>query len=291
MTVFLGEVSSLEDIKKAVARGSYISILITMIGLSFMPGEIRRTGFFNNPNQLGYYAVIMLTVLLYLREYFSKFQRIVLFAGASWAIILSLSKAAILGAFGLLFIYLLFYQKERTLTKLLLQFVLLTIFGLSIYYLFFSNSEFVLNNETLYAMRYRILHMLNENDSDLISGRGYGRVMELGSNFLWGMGEGAYYRFEVKANAEIHATFISLLVSYGVLGFAGYIVFFGKCLVHKELTIRNLTVMTGMFLYSITHNGIRNTLLWIILAVLFMDNERLDFGIKQSKGLKNELQT
>lgn len=276
ITLLIGEQCDIEDIKQAIAKGSFVSIIITMLGLALMSGTSRSTGFFNNPNQLGYYAVIMLTVLLYCQEYFSKLQKGILLVGAFWATIASLSKAAIIGAFGLLIVYLVFYQNGKSLRQRIIQFLLLCVVLVIIWLFFFSDNEVILNNQTLHLMRYRVLHMMEENDSNLGTGRGYDRVFELGVHFLWGMGEGAYSRFAVKTDAEVHATFVSILVSYGVLGFVGYIAFFWKCLVHKGLTWRNLTVMAGVFLYSLTHNGIRNTLLWILLAVLFLDRRTSD---------------
>lgn len=260
-----------EKIKKAVAKGCVVSMILTILGLALATGGSRGVGFFNNPNQLGYYAIIILSLWMYFHEEFNVLQGGILLFGACWAIIASISKAAIIGAFGLFIVYLLFYRKKNTLSRLLLRIAALTlVFGI-IYLLFFSESKFVLNNHTLATVRRRILYMSQENDSNLGTGRGYLRILELKHNFLWGMGEGANYRFTIKTNGEIHSTFASLLVSYGLLGFAAYVLFFIKCVVHRGCTARNLAVLSGVLFYSVTHNGIRNTLVWIILAVMLMD--------------------
>ena len=123
ITLAIAEEGSLEQIKKSIAIGSFLSVIITLFGLIVVQGGSRKTGFFNNPNQLGYYAVIMLTVLLYLKEYMNKWQRIVVFIGSIWAIIVSLSKAAIFGSFGLLIIYFDFYQKNLNIKSIIKQFI------------------------------------------------------------------------------------------------------------------------------------------------------------------------
>ena len=269
-----GEKSSVDQLKNAISKGSFVSILITVAGLILISGPTRKTGFFNNPNQLGYYAVIMLTILLYCQEYFDWKQKTIMLLGSFWSIIASLSKAAIIGAFGLLFVYIAFYQKKATLKKVVLQLFLLGLVLTLFFFLFYSDSSIVANNRTLYLMRYRILHMMAENDSSLGEGRGYARVFELGTNFLWGTGEGAYYRFRVKTNAEIHSTFVSILVSYGAIGFIGYLIIMAKCIMHKGRWVRNITLLSGLLLYSITHNGIRNTLFWMLLATLYLDNDK-----------------
>ena len=107
-----------------------------------------------------------------------------------------------------------------------------------------------------------------ENDSSLSTGRGYSRVWEIGYHFLWGKGEGAYYRFQIMTGLEVHSTFVNILVSYGLIGFAAYVYLIMKPMLHKGETVRNLACFSGLFLYFFTHNGIRNTLLWILLAVV-----------------------
>ena len=269
--VYIGQRVGIEKLKRAVGIGSFIAVLITAVGMVFFGGlGTRSTGFFNNPNQLGYFAVIMLTVIALCKDYMRKIEIGTVLFISFWAAIASLSKAAILAYFVEVIVLLLFYQNDRSAKRLIVEFALLAAVGAGIYYLFFSDSRYVLGNSTLYEMRYRILYMSEENDSNLAYGRGYARVFEMLPHIIWGTGEGAYDRFIARHGTEVHSTFISLLTCYGLIGLGGYLIIFKKCMGKRKIFIQNAIAMSGMFLYAITHNGIRNTLLWIIMAILFL---------------------
>ena len=120
--------------------------------------------------------------------------------------------------------------------------------------------------------------MSAENDSDLGSGRGYDRIGELGYHFLWGMGEGAYGRFEALTNREVHATFVNILVSYGVIGLLVYFWILLSPMAMKQQTVRNYACYSGVLLYFLTHNGVRNTILWMLLAIVMMAGERKTYA-------------
>lgn len=288
-TILTVQDCGIDRVKKAIAKGAVYSTMITIIGMIMYTGTSRATGFFNNPNQLGYYAIIILTILLYLRSYLSKIERIIILIGGVVATFESLSKAAIISSFILISIYSIIYQEKKTVFSIIKKLSIIAIIGLLIYWLLYSDSELVYNNRTLYLTRYRLIHMMEENDSSLGEGRGYDRVKELGVHFLWGMGEGAYSRFTVKHNSEVHSTFISILVSYGLIGFFGYIRFFAKCIRKQEQTIRNVALLSGVFFYSLSHNGIRSTLLWLLLAVMFMDDRSVIRQIEQPTQADNQV--
>ena len=118
-----------------------------------------------------------------------------------------------------------------------------------------------------------MLNLSAERDSALGTGRGYDRIREMGIHFLWGMGEGAYGRFQTMSGREVHSTFASLLVSYGLFGLLGYLVLFFKGFVNKRSLLRNLSIMSGIFLYQLSHNGIRNTLLWLVIVLLLLEKQ------------------
>lgn len=275
--LFIGQRVGIDAIKRAMGVGSFAAVLITAIGLIIYSGPASRsTGFFNNPNQLGYFAVIMLTVIALCKDRLSKVQIVTIFVISAWSVVVSLSKAAILAYFVEVIVLILFYQENRSVKRLILEFVLLAAAGAAIYLLFFSNINFGSSNKTILQMRNRILYMSEENDSELAYGRGYARVLEVIPNIVWGEGEGAYDRFIVKHGTEVHSTFASLLTCYGLIGLFGYIVIFKKCMGKGKQFIQSLVVLSGLFLYAITHNGIRNTLLWMIMALLLMNCSKQD---------------
>lgn len=270
LCIYIGSRIGVEKLKRSLCLGCFLSIIVTAIGIVTQSRYhgIRSTGFFNNPNQLGYYALLVLTIIALFPKTLPKWQNAIILVVAIWANVVSLSKASIVGLAGLAVCYAIWGSKNKTLRRIVIQtLVLIILFG-SIYWLLFSNSSFVAGNETLSFLRRRILRITAENDSSLTTGRGYDRVWELSYHFLWGKGEGAYERFKVMPGYEVHATFINTLVSYGLVGFAAYLYLMVKPVFRRGETVRNLACFSGLFLYFFTHNGLRNTLLWILIAVV-----------------------
>ena len=72
-------VSEREGLKKTIdhaCQGVFWSAVITAIGLLLFRGtRLRSTGFFSNPNQLGFYAVIIITFLAFFNDSYTKGQK------------------------------------------------------------------------------------------------------------------------------------------------------------------------------------------------------------------------
>lgn len=274
--IWIGSNVGTDRVKKAIGIGSLISVIITAIGILFITSAGTRTaGFFNNPNQLGYYSLIMLTVIVLCRAHLTKASRIIILVISFWAMIVSMSKAAILSYFGELLVLMLFFQQKWNVKRVVLQIVATVLVGTAIYLLFFSEAEFFVNSNVVTEMRKRIFNIMAENDSSLSAGRGYARVGEMLEHILWGTGEGAYDRFVFRNGTEVHSTFISLLTCYGLIGFFGYVLLFIRSMGRGKQLFRNFLILFGPFLYSFTHNGVRNTLLWLILAIMALENMQI----------------
>ena len=270
LCIYIGSRIGVEKLKRSLCLGCFLSIIVTAIGIATQSRYhgIRSTGFFNNPNQLGYYALLILTIIALFPKTLPKWQTAIILAVAIWANIVSLSKASIVGIAGLAVCYTIWGSKNKTMRRIVTEVLLLLFLFGSIYWLLFSNSSFVSNSETLSFLRRRLLRITAENDSSLATGRGYDRVWELSYHFFWGKGEGAYDRFKVMPGYEIHATFINTFVSYGLIGLAAFLYLMLRPLIRRGETVRNLACFSGLFLYFFTHNGLRNTLLWILIAVV-----------------------
>lgn len=279
----------LDKLKRAIAKGCCFSALLTAVGIIIYRGlKARNTGFFNNPNQLGYYSLIILTALLLWPAAFTTFEKLTVATISVWATISSGSKAAIIGLAFMLFIYIVIGRGKITKKKLTIQIALLILLLAAVYYFLYGNSTFISSNATLSYVRYRILHMASENDSSFGFGRGYNRVFEMGSNVFWGMGEGAFDRFQTLRGLEVHSTYASILVSYGIWGTLLFVVCLKKIIIIPGYVKRNLCCLTGIAMYSLTHNGIRNTLIWILFAVMFLEAEGTQ---KENRGMiENEIE-
>lgn len=234
--------------------------------------SIRAVAGFNNPNQLGYYAILLLTSCFLFGGYIRSPYKQILFSLSVYLNVISLSKASVLSS-AILILYVILFQKYFNVHISNKMTVFLVIFILFILYSFFFGDLSFFNNDTLSALRERILNIRSEGDSNLGSGRGYTRIFEMGSHLLWGMGEGAYYRFQSLTGLEAHSSFVTVFVSYGLVGF---LIWMRLLIAMVYSGIRRNLFTVGIFIgvaaYWVTHNGLRNTVLWIIIASYMIMN-------------------
>lgn len=265
---------NVDQVKQSILNGCLVSCLISIIGLYIGDQSVRAIGFFNNPNQLGYHGLLLVSfVFLCAKERF-EMKSLLIIVGSFWLIISSASKAALLGSFFLVISYYIFTKESKGKKNRIFSVFIVLIVFVVIYLLLYSDNYWISSNRQISFMRNRLFTMQTENDSDLGSGRGYNRIGEMGINLLWGMGEGGYERFSVMRGAEIHSTYASFIVSYGLIGIT-WLIFFFVLIVRSNSFIESLRkamILSGLLLYGISHNGIRNTLLWIFFAVVLSND-------------------
>ena len=183
-----------------------------------------------------------------------------------------LSKAALLASAFLLVVSTIFGSESKAdRNKIIRSVILLVVVFALIYLVMYGEYDFLTQNKTISVMRKKLANMSNENDTSLDSGRGYSRMGEIGINVLWGVGEGAFTRFNALSGVEVHSTYVNMIVSYGLIGFLGYAYIWLKPLLYGKRGLANLMLFSGILLYGVTHNGIRNTVLWTIIALIFLE--------------------
>jgi hypothetical protein len=104
-----------------------------------------------------------------------------------------------------------------------------------------------------------------ERQADSLAERGYDRIWEHPEYLLYGAGEGGPERFTSYAN-EIHSTFATVLHSYGFLGFFLFISLLW--LIFRRAERRHLAYFMPLCLYGVTHQGLRDTLLWVFFGIV-----------------------
>ena len=275
LTCFLVYIRVGADIfSKAIFTGVFLSSIVTLIGLVLPNEGARETGFFNNPNQLGYYGIVIIAFVFLVKRDRLIFKEAFVLAVGIWSIVASLSKAAFIGLIAQSIICALFMGKNKSAKVLAKRIILIVAIGVFIYIFIFSDVLDKLPFDSLIRMRNRLFAMATENDSSLGSGRGYDRVKEMGKHILWGMGEGNYGRFSSLRGLEVHSTFVSIIVSYGFFGFFLYLWLIIKTIFAKGFAMKNIAVLSGVLIYSLSHNGVRNTLVWILLAFTFLISKK-----------------
>lgn len=237
-------------------------------------GVWRSVGTFNNPNQLGYYSVCMLSLvgLLYLRGTIGRVMLGAMLAGILFLAVASLSKAAMLAcAAGVIAIaFSLGWKRGRVVVGIVVVALMLT----------FLVSEYDSGELGEYKFVKR-LQDIGTQDDDSIASRGYSVLTEMGaSEFLFGFGSQGVKEI---VGHEVHSTVASYFASFGF--FAGFLLvafLFKWC---RRLLFRDglLGVMIAAFpamLYGVAHNGSRFTIFWLLLAFSMSKSGRVDRAVK-----------
>lgn len=239
-----------------------VSVLATGIDLTNLNGEGRPAGTFNNPNQLGYFStcIISISYLLHHHKYNNYLETQILVLSAFVLSILSLSKAAMLA--NTLVLIFLFSPKNLK----MLGFFIFLAFPCICYIIYL-----LLNNGTLedYLFYQRIFNMMDEGDSSL-SERGYFAFLN-GNPFqmLFGLGEENVKKF---VGHEVHSTFGSVLNNYGFIGITIFVVvycYWIRILFLAYGWLIAILIMAAPTLYGITHNGLRFTIFWLLIALSY----------------------
>ena len=248
--------------------GLLLSAVVAILGVFIMgygatvgSGERWRSiGTFNNPNQLGYFAVCLLSFgcLLYLRRKISAPLALVFVAFGLFLSTAALSKAAMVSCgFGAVLIG---FAIGRSRTKVILGVLVATA---AVAGAFWAVREGLLDDYKFFVR----LSSIGEQSDDSLVGRGYWVLTEAGPmEFLFGFG--AERVLEIVGH-ELHSTIASYFSNYGVLGGIPFLVvlFLWARRIYWDVgTIGLLVVVAPPMLYGLTHNGSRFTIFWLLLA-------------------------
>jgi len=228
---------------------------------SFSLSGSRVELFFNNPNQLGYYGLISGVLILLIMDLTeSKKIHWIALMIAAFAVLISLSKAAIVSfAVAIAFYFLIRFGKHYK--KVILVFLIVLLVPL----LTQADSKIEVD-EFKTALVTRISNIGRDSD-DSLAYRGYDRIGNHKEYIIFGSGEGNYERFDsVIRGGEIHSTLANILFSYGIVGLMIFSWLILK-IYRNQVQIFTYTFFP-IILYGITHNGIRSSLLWIMLSLI-----------------------
>jgi O-antigen ligase len=231
--------------------------------------------FFNNPNQLGYFAISIINIYFILgvnqtkpRESIDIFKNITVYITAFFLLLFSSSKSALVSyALFLIFIFYIEVVKKFNIKRAFIMFILsLTLIGAVT--LNIKKVERSVENTELFN---RTVNAGTEED-DSLAGRGYDRIIQYVQYTLLGAGEGKFTRFSMsKHHGELHSTIANILFSYGLIGLILFIALF---LNPKYYIIKVLFYMSPVILYGLAHNGIRSPLFWIAFALSLIHSQK-----------------
>jgi hypothetical protein len=107
---------------------------------------------------------------------------------------------------------------------------------------------------------------VGRTDDDNLEARGYHRIVDFPEHLAFGAAEGACDRFDPAHPIEIHSSPATLLFAYGIVGSAAFLLFLLN--VVKRAPLYLVAHLLPVAFYSITHNGLRDSMFWILLAFL-----------------------
>ncbi|MCE8035047.1 hypothetical protein EKK97_00960 [Billgrantia tianxiuensis] len=247
--------------RSLVRNGLSIALLVaaSQVLLQLGAGANRTTGSFNNPNQLAYFSLCGIVVLMLLDDFRPPLRPLML-AGLVAAVI-SILAASSLGAMGGAVLVGLgwvvanldrLHRFARLLLVVPLILVVVVVVNLS------SDGQVQSNLQSR-------MDRAPDKVENAYEERKYDRLANFPEYAILGAAEGERRRFAPYHNSEIHSSYGNMLFAYGIPGF-------GLFLAVIFLALRNAPVyvwmgVAGPLVYSLTHNGLRSTLFWMMLAI------------------------
>lgn len=245
-----------------------LQFILAILGIHGGATDLSAVGrtplFFNNPNQLGYYVLLMFSIYSVLPSIYRKNKLILLLVlfMSGYLIFLSGSRAALGGL--LLLTGITLYNDGLKLK--LGPIVFLVIIAASLPYLL--QTEFIQTRIDLIEQRNARYEGTDVTQAEV---RGYDRFWLYPEYLFFGAGEGLNTRFESYHQGEMHSGIGVVLFGYGIVGLLFFLTFLYKSV--SGNLIYNLSVLLPVFFYNLTHQGLRNSLFWIFIACLFYFTE------------------
>ena len=259
-----------------IRNGIFFSLVLQFIFLlaSGLDFNSRNMLFFNNPNQLGYFAISAINIYFILgvnqieRDSIEVLKNITVYLIAFTLLVFSSSKSALVSyAMFLIFIFYIEMVKRFNTKKLLVA----SLIGVALIGTVVVNLEKIEKVVESTELFNRTVNVGVEED-DSLAGRGYDRLIQYVQYTLLGAGEGKFTRFPLsKHHGELHSTIANILFSYG---FIGLIIFISLFLNPKYHIGRVLFYMSPLLLYGLAHNGIRSPLFWIAFALSLIYSQK-----------------
>jgi hypothetical protein len=240
---------------------------LVYLELIYTSAKMRSLGTFNNPNQMGYWALLMLACVGVVRRHepLRVIDAVALAIGC-YVIAQSLSRAAT--AAGLL-MALAVAVSGRWKRGAILAIIGLGVLGGGAELLRGGILDQLQEADIVQGLQRR-LALLSRNPDDPLSlwKRGYSRLVEHPEYLPLGAGEGAFDRLTKLREKEFHSSLGNILMSYGVVGLGLLFVFF--FVLFRSSPRINLFYFGLIMLYGVTHMGMRDTMLWIFLGLVYV---------------------
>ena len=233
-----------------------LGLVVLLVASSFvMPNaSLRGALFFANPNQLGYHALLSgcIIALTQRRLGIGAVPTAIGLTGCAYLAILSASRSSVAGL-AVLIVLVVFSNLRVIVLGSLAAVLALQVGGPLADGLAASEQRF---------RNHQLPHL------SFFEQRGYDRIANNKQYLVFGAGEGGYTRFaETTAigAGEIHSSAAMLLFSYGVVGVAMFCLFLWNLI--RRSRLRVALMLVPPLLYTFAHQGLRFSMLWVLVAV------------------------
>lgn len=213
----------------------------------------RYNGFFNDPNQMAFFVLCVVSIASLFANNISKLVLVSLLSLI--LIFVTQSRSALLGVF-LIIISILFYTNQyQKMNNFYLNFIVITICSSIVIYL---GSAYI-DPQYLGLVFDRFSNTDVGDQADI---RGYTRLTDYKEYLLFGAGQGLDTRF--NAVNEVHSTWAAILFYYGIFGFVLFITIIYN--IFKNLNFYQKIIFLAPLIYSFSTFGARTIIFWIFLA-------------------------
>ncbi len=251
---------------------SQLLFIITGIGKWVYRGT-RYVGTFNDPNQYGFY-ILTCFFCIYIISII-KNEKLHLF----WIILpaIDIIPSASTGMISTYLIFLLgyivnlvFFENEFKKKDAIVTFLLL----ISILMIAVFKEEIlsILERINIFGIK-RIIHRFQRSSSsgglgaEFLEDRGLVRLIKMPSYFLYGSGEGAWFRFKSISNEgyELHSTILALPYYYGIIPFVIIVKWVYSNIRNVRMSV--LFVYVALFLEALTLINHRQPIFWFLIVL------------------------
>jgi len=240
--------------------GLLLLFLFSLFGIGRFDFFPRYNAFFNDPNQMAFWALCVSSMLLAPRSV-NNLLKLVVALILFYLIVKSASRSGLLGFSILLFgfVFSSFGSKGES-----VSFKKVLTASLSVALLLCLGFFMIISNvETVGYLEGRVGEVVVGDQAEI---RGYTRLLEFPEYLLFGAGHGVESRFSSTGH-EIHSTWAALLFYYGVFGMA--MVLFFLYLVFRKLSVAQMMIFGAPLLYSTSTLGYRTPIFWIFLSFFY----------------------
>lgn len=243
-------------------------IVFTVWSFAFSKGEFRTQLGFNNPNQLGYYALLAacLIAMAHRPLGMSRLKGAIGITCCAYLAMLSASRASVAGVVGLLVVLL--FSSPRTIIIVGLAAVALVSVGGPV-------------SHAIEVSQERYEHGKDARMS-FSEERGYDRMIAHPEYLVTGAGEGGFERFVKpgEPTREFHSSVGTVVFSYGIVGIVLFSLFFVR--VVRRAPTRLAVMLVPPLMYTVAHQGLRFTMFWVVLAAFVVLKQMPDLTKKNA---------